>query len=53
MDMNEMEAMFCKYCVTCEYRKLEEWKDPCNECLARSSNFNTEKPYYYKEAEKK
>lgn len=46
------EVNFEKYCKTCENRKKDEKFDPCNDCLAEPMNENSEKPVYWKEAEK-
>lgn len=46
------EVDFEKYCETCEYKKRDEKCDPCNDCLAEGKNANSEKPIYWKEAEK-
>ena len=40
---------FKKYCPKCEYEKLKETLDPCNDCLAQGANLNTEKPIHFKE----
>ena len=33
MDTIYKEVDFKKYCPLCKFEKLEEWKDPCNECM--------------------
>lgn len=46
------EANFYKYCRTCKYKDLDEKFDPCNDCLAEGVNVDSEKPVYWKEADK-
>ena len=43
------EVSFNQYCNTCEYKDLDEVKDPCNECLETPVNENSCKPIMYKE----
>lgn len=42
---------FEKYCKKCKFKDLEETKDPCNECLDYPTNWMTDKPQRYKEAD--
>ena len=52
--MNEnncKEVRFDKYCKSCEYAKLEGFKDPCNECLGNPVIEGSEKPIHYRAAE--
>jgi hypothetical protein len=53
--MEEMyfEVDFHKYCKTCKHEKLDETKDPCNECLDQPKNLYSCKPVNYKEKEDK
>lgn len=44
---NEKEVYFDQYCKSCKHRGLKESKDPCNDCLAESSNTNSHKPMNY------
>lgn len=46
---NWKEVDFKTYCPKCKYKKLEETKDPCNECLAEGAILNTKKPLRFKE----
>ena len=39
-----LEVYFDKYCKTCKHCKLDENKDPCDECLAIPMNENSHKP---------
>lgn len=43
------EVLFGKYCDSCEYKDLDEVKDPCNECLSKPYNTYSHKPVNYKE----
>ena len=49
-DSNLFEADYERYCQLCEYKDLEEFKDPCNECLCNSGMEGTRKPMHFKEA---
>lgn len=33
MDVNNFFVDFNTYCETCKYKNLEEFKDPCNDCI--------------------
>lgn len=44
---------FKKYCKTCKHKDLEEWRDPCNECLDNAVNEHSQKPINYKKQEEK
>lgn len=43
------EVYFEKYCKTCKHEKLEEQKDPCNECLESPVNLYSHKPVRWEE----
>lgn len=45
------EVYFHEYCKTCKYRDIEDWKDPCNPCLANPCNIDSHKPTYYEKDE--
>lgn len=47
MDIIKREADFEKYCQTCKYKDLNEVKDPCNDCLDQTYNYDTDKPVKY------
>ena len=49
---NKKEVRYSEWCNKCKYGPLEEWKDPCNECLTTPYNYDSHKPIKYKEAEK-
>lgn len=44
---------FNEYCQKCEYQNLEEYKDPCHECLNNPGMINSHKPINFKEKTKK
>lgn len=52
--MNDLylEVDFAQYCKLCQYEKLEEKCDPCNECLNHGYNANSHKPVMWEEKEK-
>lgn len=45
------EVYFHEYCKTCKHRDIEDWKDPCNPCLANPYNIDSHKPTYYEKDE--
>lgn len=47
----DKEVYFNKYCKSCKYADLTEYKSPCNECLEESSNDYSHKPVNYKPLE--
>lgn len=47
MENNLKEVRFDIYCKKCKHQKLNESKDPCNECLDHGWNDETEKPVNY------
>lgn len=49
MNNNLKEVDFEKYCKNCKYGELEEFKDPCNECLESGMNEETSRPVCWKE----
>lgn len=48
-EANLKECDFHTYCPRCEYRRLEETEDPCNECLSIPMNEDTHKPIHFRE----
>ena len=52
-DDNWKEVLFNKYCPLCKYEKVEEVKDPCNDCLAQGALLGTEKPLYFEKKKEK
>lgn len=51
MEIKEKEVNFYIYCKKCKYEKLNEAEDPCNECLERGMNYQTEKPLKFEPKE--
>jgi len=43
------EVAFALYCPKCEYKELEGYKSPCNECLEVPARPGTNVPEEYKE----
>ena len=52
MDENYKDVYFDQYCKTCKHEKLEDFKDPCNDCLSEPANDGTHRPVYWEEKEK-
>ena len=48
MDDSYKEVYFDQYCKTCKYEKLEEDKDPCDDCLNEPVNVYSHKPVKWK-----
>ena len=47
-EQSEKEVRFDLYCETCANRIVEEFEEPCNECLDNFYNENSIKPINYK-----
>lgn len=45
------EVYYNKYCKTCTHKDLEEFKDPCHDCLNEPVNTYSHKPVYYEKNE--
>lgn len=43
------EVYFDQYCESCEHKDLNDYENPCNDCLANPGNENSHKPVEYKE----
>ena len=41
---------FDKYCETCKHSYVDEWEDPCNECLHNPVKEDSRKPVNYTES---
>ena len=52
MENSQKQVYFDKFCKTCQNEKLDESKDPCNECLDNPVNANCRVPVMYKDKEK-
>ena len=48
VDSEEKFVDFGKYCNLCKHKDLEDFKDPCNECLEHPTATGTEVPVNYK-----
>lgn len=48
-EINTKEVRYDIYCEKCKYFKLEDWEDPCNDCLNQPWNVYSRKPIYFKE----
>ena len=51
MQYDYKEVDFSAYCKTCKHEKVEDVKDPCNECLSEPINLHSRKPVKYEEKE--
>lgn len=49
MNNSFKEVAFALYCPKCEYKELEGYKSPCNECLEVPARPGTNVPEEYKE----
>ena len=38
---------FAKYCSKCKHNDIEEYEDPCDECLSNSTNVNSRRPVMF------
>lgn len=52
MDENTKFVDYASYCTTCAHERLDEAKDPCNECLDNPGLYGTEKPLHWEAKEK-
>lgn len=50
MEYEYKEVDFHTYCETCEYKDIDDAKDPCNDCLSEPMNLHSRKPVCYKES---
>ena len=46
---NTHEVDFKKYCNECKYKELKSDEDPCHDCLNHPYNFDSRKPWEFKE----
>ena len=49
MDITTHIVEFDKWCSKCKHHKLDETKEPCNECLDNPENVNSKKPTLFEE----
>lgn len=47
MDVNNFFVDFNTYCETCKYKDLEEFKDPCNDCIQVPVRESTRVPEFW------
>lgn len=47
MQYDYKEVYFGEYCKQCKFSDVDDIKDPCNECLSESFNFQSHKPTKY------
>ena len=46
---NIKEVYFDQWCYKCVNKNINEWDDPCNECLEYPGREYSHKPEFYKE----
>lgn len=46
---DEREVYFYEYCPKCQYSDIEDFEDPCNDCLGTPNRINSHKPINFKE----
>ena len=51
-DTDYKEVNFKKYCPLCKYYDLNDFENPCNECLTWPTNYGTRKPLMFMEEDK-
>lgn len=51
MEIIEKFVEFDEFCEKCEHKDLEQFKEPCNECLENPVQEGTIKPLNFKEKE--
>ena len=49
----EKEVYFNEWCQKCRHKRLDENKDPCEECLTYGVNINSHKPLKFEGGSKK
>ena len=52
MEIVTKEVHFDEWCPKCEYWGVDEYEDPCNECLNYPCNEYSHKPLNWKEKKK-
>ena len=50
MEAVNKEVYFNEYCHKCKFKGTKETEDPCNECLAETTNEYSHKPVRFKDA---
>lgn len=51
MEYKEKIVRFDEYCDKCKHKELEDYKDPCNDCLNNPVNINSRRPVNYESKE--
>lgn len=51
MIFNTKEVLFSVYCPKCKYENLSNDEEPCNSCLAQGFNYDSHKPWEFKDKE--
>lgn len=51
MEVEYREVRFDKYCKECKHFKLDNYDEPCYECLGEPINLYSEKPVKFEEEE--
>lgn len=52
MNLKQKEVRYDLYCSRCKHEKLEDSKDPCNQCLEEFLNDGTDRPRYFEEKQR-
>lgn len=47
MEMDLKEVNFKKYCEKCKNVDVEDWENPCSECICDGFRVGTEVPLHY------
>lgn len=51
MEETYKEVYYSQYCKNCKHEKLEEYEDPCHDCLNEPVNVYSHKPVNFEEKE--
>lgn len=49
MECGLKEVQFAEYCDKCKYAGLDEFKDPCNDCMGVPAREGTRVPVNFKD----
>lgn len=47
---HEQEVYFWMYCPKCKWHDIHGNDEPCDECIAEFTNFESHRPVYFKSA---
>lgn len=53
MEAQKKEVYFDMYCGKCDFRDLDGFDNPCNECLTQPFNYDSHKPTKFVEKDAK